>query len=488
MTNSKSNKSLIFIYSVLVLSAITYILTLIFVDINEDEALLAEHSYRLVTEGEIRSEFFFGMGSGLEFIQLQYHKLFVIVGSLFSYLFGNSLTVFRAVTVLFSILFVLFFGKYLIKKENKEFLILTIALLFIQSTFNTFTMTFRPEVMVMFFGFCSWIFLEKSLNKIGKYALLSGVFAGLALLTHLNGIIFVASGFLLLIVRREFKLSIGFLGTAITISMFYFWDINNGELFSLWLEQFRNDPTMVEKNMNIFVSSITNLINEHKRFFHSGEEITLTLLLIASIVFGWKYIKNEKQNLLIYLGFLVVFLGMIAHGKTVKYQILYMPYMFIIISCAFFQLKGKQKITQMTLIGLFALVNIYSSIKSLNFEYDPIELNNRVANIMESNTNVMAKERFFFNDGTDYNLRSPLGFTWKYERYLKQDYNIQQFFEFNQESKNRYIFIDLHSFDSKVIKLIDELELDEGDVAYNYKLTNKENDFYLFEDVSFSRK
>lgn len=483
MTKAKYSKSLMFVYCILVLSAITYILTLIFVDINEDEALLAEHSYRLVTEGEVRSEFFFGMGSGLEFIQLQYHKLFVIVGSLFSSLFGNSLIVFRAVTVLFSSLFVLLFGKYLIKKENKEFLILTLGLLFIQSTFNTFTIVFRPEVMVMFFGFCSWIFLEKSLGEVGKYALLSGLFAGLALLTHLNGIIFVASGFLLLVLRREFKLSFGFLTTAIIISLFYFWDINNSELFSLWLEQFRNDPTMIEKNMNIFVSSFTNLINEHKRFFHSGEEITLTILLIASIAFAWKYLKNEKQNLLIYLGLLVVFLGMIAHGKTVKYQILYMPYMFMIISYAFFQLKGKLKIIQMSLIGLFALINVYSSVKSLNFEYDPIELNHRAAGLIEANTNVMAKERFFFNDGAEFNLRSPFGFTWKYERYLKQDYNIQQFFEFNLESKNRYIFIDLHSFDSKLIKMIDELELEENDAAYGYQLTHKESDFYLFESI-----
>lgn len=472
----------------LILSAITYILTLVFVDINEDEALLAEHSYRIVTEGDVRSEFFFGMGSGLEYIQLQYHKLFVIVGSFFSYLFGNSFIVFRAVTVLFSTLFVLLFGKYLLKNENKEYLILTISLLFIQSTFNTFTIVFRPEVMVMFCGFCSWIFIEKSLTNGSKYAMLSGLFAGLALLTHLNGIIFVASGFLLLLFMRQFKSSFGFLTVAVVISLFYFWDINNAEMFSLWLEQFRNDPTMVEKNMNIFVSSFTNLINEHKRFFHSGEEITLTLLLIASVVFAWKYLKSEKQSLLIYLGLLIVFLGMIAHGKTVKYQILYMPYMFMIISYAFFQLKEKQKIIQMSLIGLFALVNIYSSVKSLNFEYDPIEINHRAAGLMEANTNVMAKERFFFNDGTKFNLRSPLGFTWKYERYLKQDYNVQQFFEFNQESENRYIFIDLHSFDSKVIKLIDELELDEGDAVHNYKLTNKEKDFYLFEDVNSSRK
>lgn len=486
MPFEKKRSNAYIVYIVFTLAIITLIATLLYVDINEDEALLAEHSFRLLTEGNVRSEFFFSMGSGLEFIQLQYHKLFIILGSLFSSIFGNSLYSFRAVTILFSVLFVFVYSKYILQSENRLFLYLTLGLLFLQATFITFTMIFRPEIVVMFFGFCSWLFIEKSINEDSKLTYLGGVFAGLALLTHLNGIIFVIAGFSLLIYRRKYKAIIIFSLASIAVSLLYFWDITNLELLKLWFTQFRNDPTMVEKKSSFALSLVTNLLSEHKRFLHSGEEISLTLLLVSSIVLSWKFLLKEKKNLLVYLLILVVSLGIIAHGKTVKYQILYFPFIFIIISYAFFVVSKKRRAIITTFIALFVLVNMYSSFRNLNYNYSPIELNHRVAGMMENGSNVMVRERFFFNDGTDFNLRSLLAFTWKYERYLKQDYTIEQFFEFNTESENKYIFVDVHSFDSKILKMIDELQLSEGEERFGYKLIKKDKDFYLFKIINHS--
>lgn len=486
MSFEKKKSNTYIVYTVFALAIITLIATLFYVDINEDEALLAEHSYRLLTEGNVRSEFFFGMGSGLEFIQLQYHKLFIILGSLFSSLFGNSLYSFRAVTILFSALFVFVYSKYILQTESKIFLYLTLGLLFLQATFNTFTMIFRPEVVVMFFGFCSWLFIEKSIKEDSILTYLAGIFAGLALLTHLNGIIFVIAGFCLLLFRRKYKAVLIFTLASIAVSLFYFWDITNLELLKLWFTQFRNDPTMVEKKSNFALSIIMNLLSEHKRFLHSGEEISLTLLLVASIALSWKFLIKEKKNLLIYLLILAISLGVIAHGKTVKYQLLYFPFIFIIISYAFFVVSKKRRAIISVFIALFVLVNMYSSFRSLNFKYSPIELNHRAAGMMEKGSNVMVRERFFFNDGTEFNLRSLLAFTWKYERYLKQEYTIKEFFEFNIETQNKYIFIDLQSFDSKLLNMIDELQLREGEERFGYKLIKKDKDFYLFKIINHS--
>jgi len=60
----------------------------------------------------------------------------------------------------------------------------------------------------MSLGFFSFLLLfgKQTYQKI----VLSGVFAGLAILVHLNGSMFVVAGFILLLLRKEIKLALIF--------------------------------------------------------------------------------------------------------------------------------------------------------------------------------------------------------------------------------------------------------------------------------------
>lgn len=384
--------------------------------------------------------------------------------------------------MLFSALFLFFFFKYYSKEIDSNIVLSAIAILFIQSTFSSFSVIFRPEIMVMFFGFCSWVSINRFLDQNrSSSVLMAGLFAGLAALTHLNGLIFILAGFTFLLIKKEFRSSLYFGFCAAFVLLFYFWDINNAELFGIWIEQFKNDPTQVGKNTNLILEPFVRLISEHKRFFHSGEEIVLTLLFFFSVGLGWKKLYKSQKNILVYLTILIIFLALISHGKTVKYQILYMPFMAVIISYSIHNTEKVKKYILLFLLSLFCIVNLYSNYRSFNFDYNPIEMNSEIANKIEEGAKVLAKERFFFNEGTRFTINSPIGFAWYYERYLKEKYTLDDFFVFSKEYNIDYIIIDKHAFEKKLLKLLGEVNTDKGAILNGYRVVENEKNYLILK-------
>lgn len=240
--------------------------------------------------------------------------------------------------------FLILFLGYVKRKLGEEAGWLALLLVTTNAFIFQYSFVYRPEIMVMTLGFASYIFLEKHFNNSGgwQYAAFSGALAGLAATAHLNGLIFIAAGSVVLLMRWKLKALIVFSVFSVLFLGIYFYDFTAEYNFSFWLYQINDSPALHKSQ--ILPSSllfIAKLFNEHLRFFHSPKEISLTLLLIFLLIINFRTIKKESL-LLHYFAALVVFLSLLAVHTTPKYLLLYMPFIVLIITSSFIDIYNQR--------------------------------------------------------------------------------------------------------------------------------------------------
>ena len=292
---------------------------------TDDDAWFAEESYFLLHEGQIRSEFFRGL-LGWESYYFLSHKLFIALGAALQYLFPLSPYTSKLSGLIFFIALIFLF-KYYLKNQSKIFFLLLLILIFSNTLLIKMSFENRPELMLTTLGFASFILIynNNSLLKSG----LSGILAGLAVLSHLNGLIYVSAGFVMLLCAKRYLDSCIFIITAILTSSLYFGDILYFNGFQTWWFQFRNDPAT--QNSFGFIEKIKVIITYPKLFFESPEQAVLTLLLI---VLGWhcrKVLRQINTNLVVYALALFCSFWLLTKRASGIYQILFIPTIFAII-------------------------------------------------------------------------------------------------------------------------------------------------------------
>ncbi|NTW26041.1 MAG: hypothetical protein HGA37_15190, partial [Lentimicrobium sp.] len=295
-----------------------------------------------------------------------------------------------------------------------------------------YSFVFRPEIMVMTLGFVSYLFLEKSLvdNKNNAYLIISGLFAGLAAATHLNGLIFMAAGGFLLLWKRNFKGTLIFALSTIPAFAIYFYDFTGQYGINYWLYQVNDSPALHKST--ILPSSLAflgKMLNEHLRFFHSPKEISFSLLFLFMLIVNFRNLKSE-DNSLKYLLLLVVFLSLLAVHSTSKYILLYLPYIMLIVIRSFFffyknrlsQVPLRFRLTtrnayntSFVLISLFLITNMAWNIDIALKKFDP-EKNRQLAKkymgMQTSRLNILAPMTFIFNEIEHFNrIQSDLSIT-----------------------------------------------------------------------------
>jgi len=127
---------------------------------NGDEAVIAEHASSLAKHGYIHEnlrDFYTTQNIPNERL-LVYHKLFALSGALSMKVFGFSIWSFRAVTLLFMVLFLLFMFLYLKleRPQSRNVFFLIAAMLLVNTNFFDHACMFRPEIMSMCLGFISF--------------------------------------------------------------------------------------------------------------------------------------------------------------------------------------------------------------------------------------------------------------------------------------------------------------------------------------------
>lgn len=308
--------------------------------INVDSAILGEPTYWLSHEGVLRSELQRGW-AGAEQHFFFSHKLFLYFGAVFVRLFGFSSTVLNLVSLFFSGILVWCWFKIFrfYKLEQKWFLLFLTALLINRHIFE-FAFLYRPEIaLAALSSWCVYFLILHNESKRMIHLILAALFAAVAVGFHLNGVIFVASGFFVLAFRKEFwpAFVFGLIGTFGLC--FHLLDIRSlSDLQTMFL-QFRSMQDIGKEHVSA-IHYLLNIPMEQQRFLHSPVEIGFTLLFLPIVIWCFKSFRAGYGILLSYIGLCVYFLALIAHGKDSKYLILYIPIL------TFFSVLGIRRLFQ----------------------------------------------------------------------------------------------------------------------------------------------
>ncbi len=315
----------------------TIILLFLFSLINRpphvDDAWLGEYSYWFATTGTTKSELMRGI-TDHENKLVVHHKLHTYIAAPVIKAFGFSLPAMKATSLVFFLLFIFLFYRFSYKKilSKNEFLLALTLLLFNAMIFEH-SFVYRPDIPMMCLGFVSFVFLDGFLksDKNKLPVLLSGLLAGLATSMHLNGLIFIFAGFMLLVLNKQFKNSILFGIATVPALAIYFLDMTTIADFHLWIYQYSASPHLKNPDQQPLQWDLFyRIANEQMRYLHSPKEISFTLLLVAALVFAFRHLR-KYQNLLRYTLLLALALMMISIHKTSYYLIVLMPFFVLII-------------------------------------------------------------------------------------------------------------------------------------------------------------
>lgn len=348
-----------------------------------DDAWLGEHSYWLANEGVVKSKLMTGIADGDERLVL-HHKLHTWIGAAVIKMGGFKLHLLKATSLLFLLLSLwisLHLGSLtgLITEAYQRILLVLIILA--NPLIFEFGFVFRPEMLLATLVLLSFLFLHKAMvhQATGHInALVAGIFAGMALLGHLNGSVFIAAGFLSLVFMRHYSKAGLFALAALAVSALYLIDFRGPDDFGLWYHQLTFLPN--ERSHTAWWQKfLLNLRDEHMRYFHSPKEIVFTLLMLFTLLVSGRRLWNKQRLLVIYILTAMFFLGLLALNKTSKYLIPLLPFWSLLIVSALTIPKTNIVRTRWG-VGLGALALIvslgYNASVVVN-KYDP-RLNQRI--------------------------------------------------------------------------------------------------------------
>jgi hypothetical protein len=415
----------IIIKVILLISIIIFAYSLINRQPDIDDAWLGEHAYWQAKLGYVKSELMHGITLQEERL-ISHHKLLTLQGALFINFFGFSLLTLKSLSLIYFCIFLLIFYlySYTIEFSSTEFL-LSVLLIVSNSLIFRYSFVFRPEIPVMTMGFISYYFINKVLNDSKHsvlFAALSGLCSGFCVSTHLNGIIFIVAGFLLLLWNRKYLHWLVFGLSTIPSALIYFYDFTSKYNFKFWLYQIINSPSIDRiYNLPLGISNLFELLNEHMRFFHSPIEISFTVLLLVVLILMHKHLK-QKKNLIRYTMLLLISLALFSVNKTTKYIILYLPYLIILITLSVKYLFDKsllqtiiiRKFTHkkaiplvVGLLTIYLVVNMYYNVQLSIDKFDTTSNQNIVKTYFKENTDscrIIAPMTFVFDEINNYKL------------------------------------------------------------------------------------
>lgn len=388
-------------------------------DADIDDAWIGEHAYWLAEEGFVKSELMRGIVNSEEYLII-HHKLLTLHGALFIKLFGFSVYSLKFVSLLYFFVFLLLFYKYTVNWKGlfskSDFLFSLIILISFPWIFK-FSFIFRPETMLMTFGFISFMLLEQVVQTENKHyfkSLLAGLMGGLSIATHLNGIIVFGTGFIILLLYKKFKETIPFVAAGIVGLSLYFYDFTRDYNFAYWLSQFSANPAMDGAIIKgLLWLPISNFLNEYLRYFLNPTIFVFTFFSVLSLLVGAKFLYKKHRFLFIYTLVSILLMATLIFHKYQQYILIFLPLVVIIMVIVWKEMSnGKitfkspfiNKIIKPLFIVAFVCyvcVSIFANIE-LAVKKFSIDKNRNIAKtyISEdpSKLNIIAPMAFIFNE------------------------------------------------------------------------------------------
>lgn len=387
--------------------------------IQQDEPWFGEQAYWLVKEGNVKIKSMPGVFDWTSNMII-YHKLVVWLGAAIIYLFGWSVYYFKLLILLFFSITAYFIYRFLRHKTNTDNAVALLAILLFLITPELLHRGFmyRPEVMVMCFGFLSFYLIHD--YRSTWRLLLGGVFAGLAFLTHLNGMIFPVAGFIYLLIQRQWKPLMLFAPVAFVVSMIYTIGLWSQEAMEIYMFQLKNWPTHQDtfssKVDGSIIDTITGhvkrILGEHKRYFWDQDVWGISGLFIVSMLVAFRRNKKNYPALMTYTLILLISIAVLTSSHSPRYLVALMPFMVMITAITIYGIK-KFKNVKVVVTALFSmmiaaqLVFAYMAYsKIFRDNSDHVERHAEALAAIEKGKNILAPWEMIYNQIDEYNFYS----------------------------------------------------------------------------------
>lgn len=393
-----------------------------------DDAWFAEQAYWLRRDGYVHSELFRGL-NGWENRLYVFHKGYIYALAASLRVLGESVWAVKATGLLFVALGLGLLLRYFRGQAEAQWLA---AILYLGcGAVVTFGFTGRPEPMVMCCGLGSYLLLAAAADPTsqpayGKLAL-AGALAGLAALTHLNGLIYLVAGALWLLSRRGGRRRVGWLqagwfGVAgAGVAGLYLADALLTRQLPVLAQQFVHDPVN-QSRLNL-ASKLAVLASVPNMFFHSDAELPITLVLALTLLLGLRGRQSggyagaasepRRAPALRYLLLLLGAFWLLTKSATAYYLLLFVPF-FIIVSVELALSAGPglpawRRRLLLLVLGLYPLGSLARAryLWHENAAYPPPAAENaRLAAYMpRRHTKVIAPLDFIFGQFENYRIR-----------------------------------------------------------------------------------
>lgn len=456
-----------------------------------DEATLSEQVYWLTEEGTVKTVLYEGIGTGLGDELLVYHKLFIWLATGIAWLFGHSLELLRCLSLLSALLLCAtiyqYSQRFITASQSRLplFFLLTILLLFSNALFFTFSFIFRPELMLTCLGFGSFYMLTAYLkhDKL-KYLYLAAIFAGLASLTHLNGLVYVGAAGLLLLFDRKIKPLFIFSITSLLVSAIYFIDVLGPGDFDRFILQFSGAPAFKESDLHP-LNRILRVFEEHRRYFHSAREVSFSVLMILIIAARFRYLWKHHSILMRYTLFGGITLAIINQGQTSKYALLLLPFACLLMALAMMDIlkEGKKKQIRwfMAAFVVYFCIQVYDMYEVINRKMDLPARNAAISQHIPWGSRVYGPGSFFFNQVEHYEILSLESYYAKVGRFHTLKYNKKDLLSHARSLDCDYVVLDLLFLADAAEEGIRPQEFQTGHTYFGYLVTHVENDYYILK-------
>jgi hypothetical protein len=369
-----------------------------------DDAWLGEQSFWLEKHGIIRSEYFRGL-VGCEKQIMVSHKLFLLLGAGMIRLFGYGLPVLQFVGLIFFLILISELAFYVTSRErkiNSWYLLAILTLVFSNRLLVKMSFQNRPEMMVAALGFGSFLFLVRKRISTSD-VLIAGFLAGLALLCHLNGVIYLFAGFITLLHLRKYLLAFYFALAGTLTSIVYFVDvIFQGGGFWAWHRQFAGDP-LTQEAFKISTKLI-QLLTYPLLFFRSPEQIALSLLLVFLL---WKqrhFIRQLPVIPKVYTGTLFLVFWLITKANGSGYMIIFIPFMLVLVY-ELYRINPVRSIGFKLVLATYLIIGAFGMCQiiyiNLTMEYLPVSYKKLRPKIADHKTGFVPLT-FFFDEYEEY--------------------------------------------------------------------------------------
>ncbi|MEQ8245884.1 glycosyltransferase family 39 protein [Fulvivirga sp.] len=401
--------------------------------IQQDEPWFGEQAYWLVKEGNVKIKSMPGIFNWTSNMII-YHKLVVWLGAAIIFLFGWSVYYFKLLILLFFTTTAYFIYRFLKVKMNTGDAVafLAVTLFFITPELIHRGFIYRPEVMVMCFGFLSFYFIYD--YRSAPRLLLGGLFAGLAFLSHLNGMIFPVAGFIYLLIQKQWKPLMLFAPVAFLVSMIYTIGLWNQESIETYMFQLKNWPThqdtfssKVDGNiLDTVFSHIKRILGEHKRYFWDQDVWGISGLFIVSMLVSFRRNKKNYPALMTYTLILLISIAVLTSSHSPRYLVALMPFMVMTFAVTIFSIndmkKGKSAIAALFTLMVAAQIAFASMAYSKIFKtnHDHVQKHAQVLSSIEKGKNILAPWSMIYNQIDEYNF-----FSFKTYEYIEDQNNIK---------------------------------------------------------------